>query len=394
MRVLFVPDTASQYGATNSLKELVCTLEKNKGIEPIIVMNEKNPVFNFFKNKGYEVHNSIHKAFMINNGRTKIKKIIKICMIPYFYIVYKISNYISVRNLEKEIDFSKVDLIHTNVNRNDLGAILAKRHNIKHIWHIREFGKEDYNCFSLRYKYINFMNKYTSRFIAISNAVANSWIDKGLDKNKINVIYNGVDTEKFEKINKERNSKIKILISGYITTSKGQLQLIKSLKYIPKEIINKLNVDIYGTGNKEYINLIKEEIENLKLEKVVSFKGYRENMYEIMPQYDIGVVCSKAEGFGRVTVEYMMSGLCVIVSNTGANTELIQNENTGLIYEYNNEKDLASKIEKIINDKKLYERISKNGYTFAKDNFTNIINANKVYDIYKKVLNTVVEKDG
>ena len=59
----------------------------------------------------------------------------------------------------------------------------------------------------------------------------------------------------------------------------------------------------------------------------------------IMPQYEVLIVASQAEAFGRVIVEANKAGLRVLVRNSGGAPELI-NESNGLIF--NSQSELAA----------------------------------------------------
>ena len=390
MKIVYIPDVGETYGAATSFKELVLTMRSEYNIIPIVLTSKKGKMYEEFKKNNIEVYAIGHKAFFVSKGSTILRKVVKTLLFPYYYIDYKISNYFAIKKAENKIDFSQIDMIHTNVNRNDIGAILARKYCKRHIWHIREFGKEDYDCYSLRRNYIKFMNENTDLFIAISNAVSQSWTSKGLDINKIKVIYNGVDTNRFKSNIKshsnQKNENIKIIMSGAITPSKGQIQAIKALSLIPVEIRKIIKLDLYGTAAKEYFNYLKKYIKKLDLCENITFKGYKINIEEVMPNYDIGLVCSKSEGFGRVTIEYMLSNVCVVASNTGANPELVKDGENGLIYTLNDSEDLANKIVKLINVKGMMEEFKKKGYDYALNGFSKEKNAESIYNEYKKIL--------
>jgi len=97
-------------------------------------------------------------------------------------------------------------------------------------------------------------------------------------------------------------------------------------------------------------------------------------------------VCSKAEAFGRVTIEGMLSGTLVIGAACGATEELIQNNKTGLLYEYGNENDLTNKIKWAVTNKEIARSIANCGRTYAKENMTAVINAQNVYSLYQEVM--------
>ena len=81
----------------------------------------------------------------------------------------------------------------------------------------------------------------------------------------------------------------------------------------------------------------------------------------------------------------MMSGLCVIASDTGANPELVKDSVNGMIYHYNDINDLRSKIRKVINDMDEVKKLSENAYAFSKETFTAANNAANIYKIYESV---------
>ena len=93
-------------------------------------------------------------------------------------------------------------------------------------------------------------------------------------------------------------------------------------------------------------------------------------------------MCSRAEGFGRVTVEYMHAGLGVIASKAGANEEIIENNVTGLLYTKGSAQELANKMREYFENRNVLSRCAKKGREHAENNFTKSINAKNIYNIY------------
>ena len=92
-------------------------------------------------------------------------------------------------------------------------------------------------------------------------------------------------------------------------------------------------MDFYGEGvDADYYSVIDKFVESENLSDYVRFNGFINNINDIFEEYDVGVICSKAEGFGLVTVEYLLSGLAVVASDTGANPELLGNGEYGYLY--------------------------------------------------------------
>lgn len=132
---------------------------------------------------------------------------------------------------------------------------------------------------------------------------------------------------------------------------------------------------------------MRRKIREYGIEHLVKFKGYQKDVGNYLSQYDIGLMCSRDEGFGRVTVEYMMTGLCVIASDTGANPELIEDGVSGLLYQYGDIRSLAGAIRKCVEEPDLRCRLSERGRLRANTEFTATRNAMQVYEVYNRVLN-------
>lgn len=383
LRILYITDPGVVGGATRSLIDVVSAM-MNRNVECIVCTSANNELNLELNRLGITNFASGHMSTMDLPAYTPWKR-------PFKKVVKKAKYYITlpyiINKIEKTVDFNTIDIIHTNSARNDIGCILSKRHKIPHVMHIREFGYEDFGCICYRNEYEKFLNKYTTEFIAISKAVKSAWVNRGIDEKKVTVIYNGVDNTKIVAAQPENTCHKKTLnmvIAGGVCEAKGQIQIIEAMGILQPDI--SVNLDIIGWGDPNYINAIKEKAINLGVLDRIRFLGARNDIYELLKNYDIGLTCSRAEGFGRVTAEYMHAKLAVIVSSTGANTELVENGVNGLTYGYGNVKELANCIEELYNDRLLLIRLSEQAHCDAAKRFTKEINASNIYKVYCDVL--------
>ena len=385
MNVLYISDGSDKFGAPKALIEILKEIkEKKYDINPIVLTSKYNGVNKFCEENNIENYVTKQPSFMMTKKENFLKFIVKFVIKFIRYIVF---SKISIHEVEKKIDLTKIDLIHTNTTIINLGAELSKKYKIKHYWHIREFGQKDYDFISFKRNYINYMNKYTYKFFAISDAIKKCWIDKGIEKKKIQLLYDGIDLSDIEYKNETNNipaDKIKIVFSGYISENKGQIQAIQALSLMPKDKLNRIQIDIIGTGKPEYVDFLNKEIKSKNLEDNVKLLGYKDNLRQMLKNYQIGLMCSKSEGFGRTTVEYMASGLLVIASDTGANIELINNNIDGIIYEYNNIKELKEKIEYVLDNQSLINKISANAHKKVCERFGIERNVREIITNYEK----------
>lgn len=378
-KIIYLFDEDDKYGAPKAGLEMIMEL-KNNGIYPIVLTSKKNGVNVFCDKNNIENYVTYHHKYTYVNTNSILKDTIK--FIPRF-IRYKIGNIKALYIIKNKIDLKDIELIHSNISAIDLGILISKKYNLKNVMHIREFGELDFNMKSYRRNYIKFLNKNVNKFIAISDAIKNYWMEKGIDTEKIQTIYDGVYTEDIlRKEDYTNTGKLKILMIGSIGKGKGQVELVKSINLLDENIKKNIIVDIIGSGYKHAEEQLNNEINNNNLSKIISFKNYDPLIRKKIKDYDVGINCSISEGFGRVTIEYMSAGLCVIASNAGANKELIIDGTSGFLYEKGNHKDLSNKITYIFKNYDEIKNIASNSQKIVYSKFTIKINAEKVNQLY------------
>lgn len=386
MKVLFISAGDYKYGAPKSMFELMITLKSLYNIEPVLLTKKRTPMNDQCDKLGIENYSFWYRDIMAGSAyKNPILNCMKQCVKYALYLYGGVTKHFidSVG-----INFDEIDLIHTNVNRNDIGCFLSKKYNIPHIWHLREHGIEDYRVCIYKPRIYQYMNNHADAFVAISHSVKNTWVKMGLPDDKIRVIYNGLDTRGYRDKKQNDRDIVRIAMTGHIQPTKGQEQLIKALGLLDEKYLKRLHVDLWGEAYSDYKLHLLRLIKQYHLEEVVDFCGYCNNVPQKLSEYDIGIVCSKAEGFGRVTVEYMLAGLAVIASDTGANPEIIQDEENGLLYSYGNEKHLARQIEKCLEDPDLIITYGKKAVETALNKYSITKCAENIYQLYEDVLAT------
>ncbi len=384
MNVLFIADGDIKYGASHSLVRLVEELKNLYGISIKIVIPVNSTItLEDMESDTLCIHYApFYQGIPYDKWRYPIKFIVRGTL--YWYGRIR-----AVQEVERRIDLNTIDLIHSNSSREDLGALIAKKYNIPLVWHIREFGDRDYRCYSYRKNYIDFMNENASRFIAVSDAVKEHWVRKGIKPEKVERIYNGVSQQDIapkagcHAVQKRKSTRM--VMAGNVSVAKGQIWAIEAIKRLHDEGIQ-VTLDIFGDGAHLYERKLRRRVREYGIGHLVKFRGYQKDVGNYLAQYDIGLMCSRDEGFGRVTVEYMMAGLCVIASNTGANPELIEDGISGLLYQYGDTCSLANTIKRCVEDSELRCRLGEQGRLRANTEFTATVNAMRIYKVYEQLL--------
>ena len=368
------------YGAPKSMIKLAELLKNNFEVEPIIVTPFKNKVNSKCDELGIENYFIPNWRYYVNRKRNPLEPAIN-------YLIHKTLDLYFYRKITKLIDFSSIDIIHSAVSVVSHGHELSKKFNIPHIWHLRELDPyKDY----FTQDQLEDMSINTTKFIAISNVVKNYWIDLGLPEKKIETIYNGIDEKQINaKVSYDLSSGLDFVLAGRINPNKQIDVALKAISRLEPEIRKDITLTIYGDATKLYkkyqADLLKLVDKN-QLSNQVIFKGYQSNISQILCNYDSALMTSRQEAFGRTTVEYMLAGLPVIASNTGANVELIDNGINGLFYQDDNSDDLSEKIKYLYERKEQLAILGNNARKKALEKYTSADNAKNVFELYKKVL--------
>jgi len=269
--------------------------------------------------------------------------------IPRSYYLNRILN--SLRGISQKEKIDVVVVHHASPIFWIAGYYLKKKENIP--FYIYAHGNIDLMLLIhspiksfIRKKIFEIAYPQAKGIIAISNAVYNSIIKKYPNaKEKISIIYNGIDIKKFSKFkDKDQDKMLNILYVGRLVPEKGVNILLEAIGLINKNL--DLHCDIIGDGPER--TRLENLVEKLNLKKHVTFYGVQRNIPEWHQKATVfvhPVLCE--EGFGITLVEAMASSLPCITFNKGAIPEIIRDGKNGFILEQDNAESLARAIRKV-----------------------------------------------
>ncbi|HIC09963.1 MAG TPA: glycosyltransferase [Campylobacterales bacterium] len=249
--------------------------------------------------------------------------------------------------------FAKKNTIFYTSNKKHLLLlyILKKMFGIEYIFHSRTFIDRD----SIYSKLMKPPLQNAKSVIAVSD-----FIRSNLEFVQPKLIYDALNfDERFFNyhIPKQIGKTIIIATVSELLKLKGIEYFIQSYQYLPKSILEQYTIKyyIYGEGKeRDYLMRLSKDNPNIE------FRGFQENIYqEYIETIDIVVVPSIVpEAFGRTSIEGAFFGVVPIVSNIGAQKELISQIDTNLLFENKNPKDIALKIEYAIRNYELLSKLS------------------------------------
>jgi glycosyltransferase involved in cell wall biosynthesis len=224
---------------------------------------------------------------------------------------------------------------------------------------------------------LRFAAYFCKPFLSVSQNAARSWFGKTdlidtahpINKQaKQLTLYNTIDVQKikdleaipYDKIPQRLNTSHPIIGTvSRLRHEKGIDVLIQAFSSVNK-IYPSAQLLLVGDGPQrcEYETLVKQ----LKLEQQVVFFGAAdwETAMQLMSLMDVVVVPSRFEGFGLTAAEAMAMGKPVVASDTFGLKELIDHEQTGLVFENENSEELSEQILRFLKDENLSEQCGRN----------------------------------
>lgn len=172
-----------------------------------------------------------------------------------------------------------------------------------------------------------------------------SWL-----KNKISTIYNGYDLEDFKPAAEDPNNQpLSLLVIASVSPYKNGICLIEALNILHKRDGIQPRVDWIGQlvlhGERlSYLNEMKKLIIDYDLQEQWSWLNQRLDIVKQMHVHDALIHPSYGEGLPNVVCEAMACARPVIVSHTLDHSQLVQDGNSGLLFNFNDPLDLANKI--------------------------------------------------
>ena len=350
-KIIYLNPTSEVGGAERSLLDLLKHLDKEK-YRPVVCIPSEGKLMWEARRIGVEtkvipLHPEISKLSRENGNR-------------YFYQLLSIPWYLlpTIIKMARFVRSKDVDMIVTNgIKCHFIGSMVSSLTGSKLIWHVRDLVEKGWLKWALR-----FMGGYFPDKI-ITNSSAVGGIFPGNKKKE--TVYNGIDLSHFrpgingKKIRSEfkvgRDTKLNGTI-GHLAPLKGYEELTDAMVGLVREGCD-VKLAIVGEAIYQNSNSYKQRLLSLVYSKGlkdrVIFVGFREDIPDLLASFDVFVLPSRSEGFGRVNLEAMAMGKPIIASNLSGFADVLTYGIEGLLVPPCDDEGLAQALTSLITDRKL-----------------------------------------
>jgi glycosyltransferase involved in cell wall biosynthesis len=321
---------------------------------------------------------------------------------------------LGVKHLEHDIHFKKniwgtiktfiklpfilrkydIDIIHSQMAFPTLlalcGVIFSGRYSkTKILWHSRGLHKETYKkvCF--------LFSKFNIYALGNAQQEMNKLIHFGMPKQYINYIYNNFSNNFFKQIDnnitREAFSIDKdTLVIGSISRLEEDRAVDIFLELCAKAYKKNKNITFIVCGDGSYKKSLQELAKKLGIDKNTLFLGEVKSMVSVYSMLDIlinPINLKKGEGagIGNNIIEAFFTKVLVLSSNVAAISEIVHEGKTGFLLDVNNIEETSQKINSVIANFKIHQKITDTAYSFAKSQFDTEVFSKKMNTIYQHI---------
>jgi glycosyltransferase involved in cell wall biosynthesis len=318
------------------------------------------------------VHGLSHESGMteiekksVQDGAAEAKKngVKVIVLTSLVRSIRPVKDFKALISLVRLIFKEKPDIVHTHSSKGGiLGRLAAKIARVPYIIHTPH-GHVFYGHFgpfaSKVFLWVEkIFTRFTDRLVALTDGEKDDYINLSVCPfEKLLKIHSGVDVKKFMQANGNRVEKRRSLglnqngavigFVGWLLPIKGPDYLLKAMDDVWHEH-QEVSLVLVGKGDMD-VDLRAKALRK-DVNGKVKFLGWREDIDEIMPLFDMLVLPSLNEGMGRVLVEAMAAGKPVVASRVGGIPDLVRDGETGYLVPPADENALANGIKKLLDD--------------------------------------------
>ncbi len=387
MKVCYIlHSTLLRGGATKSFLSMLKGVMQ-LGVTPIVVVPDQNGVYQTLKALGVSTYVINHRMHIYPYIRAAKDVILWLPRLIYWIFL----NRMAERELTAIVKQERPDIIHSNTSVINFGYDVARKLNIPHVYHFREYGDLDFN-----FHYIPSRSSLLKRIQWPGNTSV--FITKDIchhfgQDNAANarVVYNPICSSIVD--HHHHSDGRFFLFAGRIEPGKGVDLLLRAYADYAKQSLQPLTLKIAGLfQNLIYKQKLDEFISEQQLQAHIFFLGEIDHVDQLMQHATAIVIPSVKEGFGRVMPEAMTHGCPVIARNTGGTNEQLDNglELTGreIAFRFNTEEELTHLLVQVADaESNTFEIMTADAAYTVAQLYSFDVHYKNIYNIYKQIVN-------
>lgn len=299
------------------------------------------------------------------------------------------------RGIADWVKLNKIEIIHSHgLKANMYSRIALWRVHIPIIttYHSNPFFDYSHPLFGFIFSLIDqWTIARTNHFIAVSYEIATQLLKRGICKEKITIIRNGVplqdlsSTEEVQGNRRKIRNQLNIPENAPVIGTLSRLVKVKGYQEMFKIFLSVLSNSPHKPylliiGGGEYKANLEKLARQLRIDEYVRFAGFQSNPLPFLHASDIMLFTPRAEALGIAIIESMNAGVPVVAKKVGGIQELIIDQYNGFIK--SNLQELSQSCIQLLKDLSLQKAFARNGRQMVSKYFTDSMMIQKTASLY------------
>ena len=194
----------------------------------------------------------------------------------------------------------------------------------------------------------------------------------------------GIDLNIFKYVEKQKDSKLRVLFTARMVEDKGVLILIDAANILREKYHDKVEFLLCGGLETNHLAIKKETLNELCDGTYIKWLGKRDDIKELLESSDICAFPSYyKEGLPKSCIEAAAIGRPIITCDSTGCRDTVINGKTGFLIPIKDSAALADKLQILFEDENLRKEMGYNARKYAENKFSleDVINAHiKIYN--------------
>ena len=212
--------------------------------------------------------------------------------------------------------------------------------------------------------------------ICVSRAVRDLLVARGAAVEHASIVYGGTTVEQFDTVRRPNgmsdpkgSEPLRLLYIGRLEPIKGVHTVVAAMQRLDSSV----SLSILGAGDLDYTAALQATVAQAGMNDRVRFLGAapRAEVPQVLAQHDVLLFPSEwDEPFARSVLEAMAAGLAVVGTTTGGTGEILVEGETGLTFPAGDAVQLASQIQRLVDDPGLRQRLAQSARQIVRQYYT------------------------
>jgi len=293
---------------------------------------------------------------------------------------------IEMRRILKE---RKIDIIHSHDYKSNLYALFASIGlPVRRV--LTAHGSTRDTMLKRFYLFVDqsIVYRFFDRIIAVSEDLYQKIVRKGINKDRLAIIQNGLDPTLRRNnhtmqvpLDIPRNTRVYAVI-GRLFPDKGHKYFLEAFTEVHRRYPDTFGL-IVGEGPSH--DEIKQQVTDCRLDRSVSMCGVRYDMDNVYEHVDYLVIPSLTEGLPYVLLEAMALGIPVVATTVGDIPKLIDDGRTGYLVAPGEVDQLAEKMSLFMEDPVVAEQMAKRAKEIVDNEYSSQRMVQQIEQLYLKI---------